>query len=135
MSQKIAYFIPTLKLAGTSTQALAFCDAMAADGHEIELVVATKTGVFLDSVDEKTYPIHYLHSAKIFRKIISVITLFLYILKRKPTVVISGAKRINKLAIYAHLLSFKRSKLVVILTNDLLQRQSHKDKGRRISRI
>ena len=51
LGRKIAYFIPTLKLAGTSTQALVFCEAMTAAGYDVDLVVSEKRGVFLDQND------------------------------------------------------------------------------------
>ena len=75
MKGKIAYFIPGLKLAGTSTQALAFCDAMHEAGYDVELVASSRKGVFLEAVSNKPYAVHYLHDAKRFRAYSLSITL------------------------------------------------------------
>ena len=134
MSGKIAYFIPTLKLAGTSTQALVFCEAMSAAGYDVDLVVSSKRGVFLDAVLNDLYSVHYLKRVKYFTKISTIFYLMRYLRRHKPTLLFGGAKGVNKLAIYANLLSFKSTKLAVILTNDLLQRTYPRDRGRAISR-
>ena len=131
---KIAYFIPTLKLAGTSTQALVFCETMSAAGYDVDLVVSSKSGVFLDAVMEGQYSVHYLKRAKFFTKIFTIFYLMRYLRQHKPGILFGGAKGVNKLAIYAKLLSFRSTKLAVILTNDLLQRTYPTDRGRAISR-
>jgi len=134
MSGKIAYFIPTLKLAGTSTQALVFCEAMSAAGYDVDLVVSSKRGVFLDAVLDDLYSVHYLKRVKYFTKIFTIFYLMRYLRRHKPAFLFGGAKGVNKLAIYAKLLSFRSTKLAVILTNDLLQRTYPGDRGRAISR-
>jgi len=134
MRETITYFIPTLKLAGTSTQALAFCDAMHAAGYDIELVVDSKRGEFLESAASKTYAVRYLHDTKFLTPLFTVYFLVRYLLKQRPTVLLSGAKGVNILAIFAHFLSGKRSRLILVLTNELLQRQGATARGRYISK-
>ena len=135
MKGKIAYFIPGLKLAGTSTQALAFCDAMHEAGYDVELVASSRKGVFLEAVSNKPYAVHYLHDAKRFPRLCTIYYLARYLRKHRPAILFGGAKRINKLAIYAHLLSFRASRLGLILTNELLQKKGPEDKGRVVSRL
>lgn len=134
MPKTIAYFIPTLKQAGTSTQALAFCDTMHEDGHEVTLVVAKHEGDFTSAAAKRPYKILYLHKSKYLKRLFNIMYLTIYIRKHKPDTILSGAKGVNKQAIWSNMFSRQSTRLILILTNELLQRTAPEDKGRLFSK-
>jgi len=129
MATKISYLIHSLKEAGTTVQALNYCNAVNTAKSQTTLVTVFQGGAFSQNAEIKC-PLTCLGRPSKFETLIGIYRLIRHIRSHKPDILISGAKRINLWAIIAKFASFGKTKLIITLTNDLDQRTKDRPKGR-----
>lgn len=129
MSIQISYFIHSLKEAGTTVQAINYCNAAVQKGQNVTLVTAFDGGAFKLSVALGGQHV-CLGGTRKFESVAGVYRFIKYIRRHRPDVIISGAKRVNLWAILAKVISRGKTQLIVTLTNDLEQKTKRKPKGR-----
>ena len=120
-----------MKEAGTTVQAVNFCNAASGYGYDVSLVTAFDGGAFAGKSEVMS---HFKSLGKTgrFEVVVGIYRFMKHIRQQRPDIIIAGAKRINLWAIIAKLLCLGKPKLIVTLTNDLNQKTKARPKGRRL---
>jgi glycosyltransferase involved in cell wall biosynthesis len=128
-ASRLAFFLPSLAGGGAERVVLNLARGFAERGHFVDLVLATKTGPFLDDVPDS------LRLVSLDRKRIamSIPSLVSYLSRAKPKALISSMTHCNVAAIAASMLC--RHSTSIIVTEHVAMNESQVNPGSRTERL
>ena len=129
--EAIAIYLPSLTGGGAERVMVTLANGFAAQGHAVDLVLATAEGPYLADVVSGVRVVD-LASGRVFR---SLPRLIRYLRRECPTAMLSALSHANVVAIIAHWLSRVPTRLVVSERNTLSVDMVASPKGRLILRL
>lgn len=114
-SETIAIYLPSLRGGGAERVMVTLSNTFAERGYTVDLVLASATGPYLSEVSPSVNVVDLKRS----RVITSLPVLLRYLLKRKPTVLLSAMGHANLVALLAKKLAGGNTRVVVSERNDI----------------
>lgn len=120
----LAIFIPSFRGGGAEKIAVSLANAISAQGHKVDLIVATRDGPYSSAVSPQVRILEL--NCK--RMLSTLIPLVRYLQKRPPRTLLSLLNHVNLIAILAHKVSRSKSRLVISERNSPMHAEKWLDK-------
>lgn len=109
LTARVAIFIPSLSGGGAERSMVNIANEFAAMGIEVDLLLASATGPYLKDVSSKVNVIDFNGT----RVVYCLPLLIRYILKHKPSAMLSALRHANVIAIFSKAISLSKMRLVI----------------------